>query len=118
MLCRYGKPLPRSRGKEERGAKRKQRLERRMAEAETTIDDTRKLWRRTLPSRAESPPKSLRCAIRAAWARISRPCRAHRRSRTAKNRNADLAALTELKMPLLMMFGRETARRRPNAPSC
>jgi 4,5:9,10-diseco-3-hydroxy-5,9,17-trioxoandrosta-1(10),2-diene-4-oate hydrolase len=95
---------------EDRGAAVQQRLERRMAEAEPTLDDTRKLLEANLFHHDLITPDEL--ALRHA-----RSVGQNFRAFVARNEAAEAAPpkepklpiwqrLTELKMPLLLIFGR------------
>jgi pimeloyl-ACP methyl ester carboxylesterase len=106
-----GSLLPPLEGKEDRGGEAQARLERRMAESEPTMEDTRKLLEANLFHHELITPDEL--ALRHARS-VGRNFEAF----VARNAAADSAAtkepktplwqrLAELPMPLLMMFGRE-----------
>jgi len=96
---------------EDRGAAVQQRLERRMAEAEPTLEDTRKLLEATLFHHELITPEEL--ALRHARsigknfeAFVARSAAAE--AEPPKEPKVPLwQRLTELKMPLLMIFGRD-----------
>lgn len=105
-----GSLLPPLEGKEDRGAEAQQRLERRMAEAEPTIDDTRKLLEANLFHHGLITPEELAL-------RHSRSIGKNFTAFVARNEAAEAAPakepktplwqrLVELKMPLLLIFGR------------
>jgi pimeloyl-ACP methyl ester carboxylesterase len=105
-----GSLLPPLEGKEDRGAAVQQRLERRMAEAEPTIEDTRKVLEANLFHHDLITPEEL--ALRHARS-IGRNFQAF----VARNEAAEAAPpkepktplwqrLVELQVPLLLIFGR------------
>lgn len=106
-----GSLLPPLEGKEDRGAEAQARLERRMAESEPGIEDTRKLLEANLFHHELITPDEL--ALRHARsvgqnfeAFVARNAAA--KSAPAKEPKAALwQRLAELPVPLLMMFGRE-----------
>jgi 4,5:9,10-diseco-3-hydroxy-5,9,17-trioxoandrosta-1(10),2-diene-4-oate hydrolase len=106
-----GSLLPPLEGKEDRGGAAQQRLERRMAEAEPTIEDTRKLLEANLFHHELITPEEL--ALRHARsvgqnfaAFVARNAAAE--SEPAKEPQTPMwQRLTELKVPLLLIFGRQ-----------
>ena len=106
-----GSLLPPLQGKEDRGGAAQARLERRMAQAEPTIDDTRKLLEANLFHHELITPAELEL-------RHARSIGQNFRAFVARSEAAEAAPakepkvpmwqrLTELKVPLLLIFGKQ-----------